>query len=581
MKHCLPIFLAGAAWAAFSLPGTAQNPAPGPAAGVSAVSLFEEAKALQSRGLFGQALAKCSKALEADPKLMEGWLLHSRLLRERGALDKALDSCGKVLELDAKNFPARLLRGNLLKDAKQYEPALKLAQELLDELPELSLAWALMGELRLQMGEPEAALANFDQAVETGKKEVAAYSGRALARIKVGSFYQAGQDLDQAIALNNKDASLWMWRGIVRLWMEEETGAEEDLTQAMKLGSRDVRTFLYRGQLRLSQKKWKEALEDLSEARDLDPDNLDVLIYRSDARYQLDDFSGAVMDLQRAVALKPEDAALHSRLAEACFMNHDDEAAVHFSEAIRIAPGVARYWIGRGMFRLAEGELASGLEDMDRGLKLDPDQPEALIHRARALLDAGRFQEARTDCDRVLKLESGAKDGWAHFLRGQAGLGLGDLPAAVIDLDLATGAGKAVPRAELWYWLALTRSGQTEKAQSRIQAHADQVAGERTWEGGPTGTAQFLAGKTTEDVFLKAIESAHATRAQWDRMRECYYFAGIQRLTKGDKAGAAAHFRRCLENPDKPGLEFHLAQQELKRLEGKKPEPSKETEKGQ
>ena len=101
---------------------------------------------------------------------------------------------------------------------------------------------------------------------------------------------------------------------------------------------------------------------------------------------------------------------------------------------------IARRWtIGRalstGQRRLAAGDSDGALESFDRGLAVDPEVAPLLWHRALALVEADRREEAVADIDRAVARAQ--ESVVSHLLRGRILVTLGRPADAVGSLDRA------------------------------------------------------------------------------------------------------------------------------------------------
>jgi lipoprotein NlpI len=114
-------------------------------------------------------------------------------------------------------------------------------------------------------------------------------------------------------------------------------------------------------------------------------------------------------------------------------------------------------------------------------------------------------------------------------------------------------------------WVTAMRMGQKEADVNK--ALADFMEKRNT--GRPRDWAarigDFLIDKTPEAEF---IASAASRDAKTDRGQKCeaYYYAGVKRLVKNDRTGAADLFAKCVATGEKDFIEFRFARAELKAL---------------
>jgi hypothetical protein len=111
-----------------------------------------------------------------------------------------------------------------------------------------------------------------------------------------------------------------------------------------------------------------------------------------------------------------------------------DEALERYTAALRHGEHWF-FYLDRADQNLHMQRYVDALADVERGLTLEPDQPDLLLIRLRARLNQGRYPEAAADADLVGELQSG--DAETHYWRGRAYLRSGDNPRALREFDQA------------------------------------------------------------------------------------------------------------------------------------------------
>jgi len=112
--------------------------------------------------------------------------------------------------------------------------------------------------------------------------------------------------------------------------------------------------------------------------------------------------------------------------------------------------------------RLDDGDFADAQRILTALLEAEPDDEEALAHRAMALRGLGRTAEALADCDRALDIDPNDVD--ALSVRGSLRAAAGDLPGALADLDAAVRRAPRDVAARFERGQILVQSGEFRKA---------------------------------------------------------------------------------------------------------------------
>ncbi len=91
------------------------------------------------------------------------------------------------------------------------------------------------------------------------------------------------------------------------------------------------------------------------------------------------------------------------------------------------------YSFYRGKEKLNKGDLPGALEDVNKSIKVDPNDPVAYNMRALIEIDMGNYDAAMRDFSKVIELMPERFDSWAN--RGALKFKLGDFKGAIKDFD--------------------------------------------------------------------------------------------------------------------------------------------------
>lgn len=87
-----------------------------------------------------------------------------------------------------------------------------------------------------------------------------------------------------------------------------------------------------------------------------------------------------------------------------------EEAIAHYDEAIRLHPGFAKSFFGRGRAKAELGLYEEAIADYDETICLNPHDPRAYLSRGIVRSKLGVKDKARQDCQTALKLAQNAKN---------------------------------------------------------------------------------------------------------------------------------------------------------------------------
>ncbi|HSM96885.1 MAG TPA: tetratricopeptide repeat protein [Rhizomicrobium sp.] len=164
-------------------------------------------------------------------------------------------------------------------------------------------------------------------------------------------------------------------------------------------------------------------------------------------------YEQARVDFADATRLDPTDAENHAGYAEA-FRGQGKyrEAIAEFSVAIRLAPNDPRMWNARCWTRGAFArDLAEGLSDCNRALRLAPGQSDVLDSRGLVYLRMGKLDNAARDFSAALRKRPNLAT--ALYGRGVARMKHGDVKGAQADILAARRVDPNVD--DIFFWRPL------------------------------------------------------------------------------------------------------------------------------
>jgi Tfp pilus assembly protein PilF len=293
--------------------------------------------------------------------------------------------------------------------------------------------------------------------------------------------------------------------------------------------SKDARIYVQRGSARWKKQDFDGALADLTRALELDPKNSDAYNIRGLVKASKHDVEGSVADFNKALELNPRNASALNNLGTVRLDRGETEAAIaYFDRSLEIDPAHVMAFISRGRARSAKGDLKGALADYDRAIELDPKNSSALDYRALCKMQTRQWEDAIVDLRKRCAIDPATQD-YYRLLLWVAQSHLTDIAAG--NRELAEFMDARIP----------TKNGD--------------------WNG---QIGNFLLNKVTAVEFLNKDGASLKNDAR--KRSQAWMFAGMKRLSEGDKAGAIRYLQDCLAQNQKGSFEYLLARAELKSL---------------
>jgi len=123
-------------------------------------------------------------------------------------------------------------------------------------------------------------------------------------------------DLDKVIRLSPYNSYAYFNRALLYYEKNEKEDAVRDLSAVIKLNPHHVTSYYYRGVILSEMKEYREALEDLDKAISLYADNPDAWYARSEVKSHLKDLAGAQKDYQTAREVAAKDPVYPEKLTD-------------------------------------------------------------------------------------------------------------------------------------------------------------------------------------------------------------------------------------------------------------------------
>lgn len=269
-------------------------------------------------------------------------------------------------------------------------------------------AWLRRGMAQAIWGGKEAAVGDLNRALALGSRDPRIYAVRGAMLLFLGRLAEAGRDLDKAVSLDPDLAEAYFTRGL--LYGRQGRLAEALLSYdiLVDLEPWRPRSYLERGTCLAAMHRFDLALSDFNKAIELDPDYAKAYCYRGMLYRTRLRNEEAVEDFDKALSLDPGyTEALMGRARSRADMGRPQEALEDLSEIIRLEkPLDSERYFSRAILLGRLGKWKRSIEDLDRYIKLVPDNPAAYEARGYSYERLGMDGKAKADLARSAELRA-------------------------------------------------------------------------------------------------------------------------------------------------------------------------------
>lgn len=389
---------------------------------------ISRAEASLEAGDYDQAVAEAKKALEKAPEDARARLLLARAAVALGDADTTLAEADRLAQAGADpvgvarvRVEALILRGQIDEAAAQLAVAA--------EMPAGERA-LLAGRIALARGDGLAAVSAFDQALKTAPDSLEARVGKLAALLAQGLNAEARSGLDTFLAAHPAYGRGWLLKARLEFSEGHFGEAAEDFLTASRNAAaltqpERVQALVGRVESLLVDGKVEDAAKAFAVLQEGTGASPIVLLTGARVALAQGDARAAVESLQRVVQVLPGRSAPRALLVEAQLRQGNTEQALAEagrllgdfpdSDVARLTLANAQAQTGRlreaeatleplidrdqpslealamaAQLRLREGRAEAGLDLLERGLELRPDDPRLRLEMATAYLSAGQ-----------------------------------------------------------------------------------------------------------------------------------------------------------------------------------------------
>jgi tetratricopeptide (TPR) repeat protein len=345
-------------------------------------SSFEEiaAEAASARDVEDtpRAIELYTHALQLNPTWEEGWWFLGLLQYESGAYASATETLSRLLTFNPKSTPALALRGLCEFETGDY------SQSLMD----------------IRKGLASGA------ADDAHKEQILRYH-EAMLLTRLGSFSDALKAYSAFAEHKLSSPELLVGIGLAGLHiplLPKDVSADQ---QALLTAVGDATFQFMEGNQKAAQQAFSDSFQRFPTARDahLLYGNL-LLAFGPEA---------AAPQFKKELEVAPDNTDALIMLAWSLLMQHrPDEAQPYARRVAQEEPERAASQLILGRALLDTGNAADGIEHLERGLKLQPDNLEIHIALAEAYSKSGRDNDARRERRLCLEMTQNAANGLAH-----------------------------------------------------------------------------------------------------------------------------------------------------------------------
>lgn len=241
-------------------------------------------------------------------------------------------------------------------------------------------AWIAHGLYLEMTGDEVAAIDDYTQAIRQDKRHAIPHARRGLLLASFSDVSAALDDFNRAIALAPTNAEILAARGEAFIQMGDDSAALTDFNDAIALNDNTAIAYFWRGVLNREMGDISAAIDDLSNAIDNDPNILDVYAIRGELYLETEQFDLAVVDYALLIDRMPSNPPVSTQVQYASALvatGSYAEATIIYSDILADNQFDEVALLGRARAYIEAGRYDDALADTQVLTSLDPDYLEA------------------------------------------------------------------------------------------------------------------------------------------------------------------------------------------------------------
>ena len=357
--------------------------------------------ALMKLGRFEEADGALGRALEISPRHVLANQNLAESMRRQGRYEEAVEQFRRVIQIDGNYAFAWSALGETQFDSGRYEQAIDAVNRALSIDPhstKIASFHLLLGKASREAGRLKAAEKNLLRAAELAPGQTDALRELATLYLRMGRLDDANAVAARAQKLEpGSPATLHTRAETLRKQKryDEAIAVYREVLEreALEMGSESAAAHAGLGMALFELQRHEEAIGSLKRAFTIDPDPPEASsLHRvtGQALQELGRLEEAAQRFERAIELDPRDTVALDHLAFIRFNeSRHEEAAGLYRALLEADDGNATAHANMGITLLNLGRYAEAVQNLERSLALDSDQPVArdALNEARRLLE--------------------------------------------------------------------------------------------------------------------------------------------------------------------------------------------------
>lgn len=359
-------------------------------------------RAMSSRSIVALLLSAACVASHALPQdevtpQVQQLYAQAQAAQQRDDIPTAIEKYRAMIRLAPHLAAAYNNLGRLYFNQRDYGHAAQTLSQGLRLNPNMPTASAMLGMSYLETGQVQKAEEPLETALRANPKDTVVQMALAKARIHLHQYDGAVDLLKNYTEQNPRDQEAWYLLGKTYLQLSEDS-----LGKINQIDPNSVVAHEVAGEIDESMHNYDGALVEYKKAIDLAPNQPDPHIHMANTFWSISKWDSARSEFEAGLAHDPNNCTAHWKLGNTILEANGDsgEALAHLNKAVELCPELMQARVDRARALIKAGKQDDALPDLLLAEKDSPDEPSihfllASVYRTQGKTAAAQ-EETRT-----------------------------------------------------------------------------------------------------------------------------------------------------------------------------------------
>ena len=341
-------------------------------------------------------------------------------LEREGKLAEAADAWRRVTERNPKDARAWASLGVVLSKQQQYAQAALAYKKALSLNPKLPGIALNLGLAEFKQGKFDAAIPPLRAALSADSSSFQARSLLGMSEYGAGKFKEASKDLELAVNGDPENSELHNVLAQSCLFAKSYDCALGEFQWILKRNPDSASVHMLTGEALDGLGRTTEAIQEFTVAAKVDARAPNVNFGLGYLYWKLREYDDAGRAFEAELALDHSNPQAMAYLGDVEMKRgNTDKALELFQNAVRIRNDLRIAYVDLGVILTDQKQYGEALAALQRGEKLDPEQPEVHYRLGRLYQAMGNAEAAKNEFEKVQHLHQKAEEDIADKMSGR------------------------------------------------------------------------------------------------------------------------------------------------------------------